>query len=119
MYKACSKCGKIHRYDKECQVKKVYQGGKERDLRSSYKWTKKSQEIRQRSNYLCEVCKEQNIFTYENVEVHHIEKVKDNNELLLDDNNLICLCVEHHKQADAGEISKEYLKELVRRREGE
>ena len=119
MYKACSRCGKIHRYNKTCYVNKVYQGGNERELRSTYKWTLKSLEIRDKAHYLCEVCKDQNILNYDDLEVHHIEKVKDNSDLLLENDNLICLCQFHHKQADAGELDKEYLKSLVRIREGE
>jgi hypothetical protein len=50
--------------------------------------------------------------------VHHIEKLRENVDGLLDDDNLICLCGKHHKQADKGLIDKEYLKELVKLRKG-
>ena len=95
----------------------VYSGGQERELRAKYKWAQKSQDIRERSNYLCAVCRDQGVYTYEGLEVHHIDKLKDYPEKLLDDYNLICLCVIHHKQADSGELDKDYLKELVRQRE--
>lgn len=84
--------------------------------RSTYAWTTKARQIKDDANGLCEVCRAQGAYTYNNLEVHHIVKLKDNPEGLLDDNNLICLCVEHHKQADAGEISAEYLRELAERR---
>lgn len=115
--KACSRCGKIHDYNYICTRGRTYSGGEERQLRRTNRWTQKSLEVREKANYLCEVCRDQNIFTYENLEVHHIEKLKDHQELLLDNYNLICLCTEHHKQADKGLIDKDYLKKLAEIRE--
>lgn len=117
MFKACSRCGKIHDSRFKCNVGKVYTGGEERKLRSSYDWTKKSKEIRESAQYLCEVCRDRGVYTYENLEVHHIDKVKDNKDRLLDDDNLIVLCVEHHKQADAGKLDKDYLRKLAEHRQ--
>lgn len=118
MYKCCSRCGKIHTKNYTCHDgKRIYVGGSERQLRSTWRWTEKSRDIRERAHYLCEVCKAEGRLTYDDIEVHHIVKVKDNEELLLDDNNLICLCTAHHRQADNNEIDKEYLRELVRQRE--
>lgn len=66
---------------------------------------------------MCEVCRDQNKIEYNNIEVHHITKVRDDETLLLDNYNLICLCQEHHEQADKGLIDKEYLQRLARQRE--
>ncbi len=117
MFKACSKCGKIHPANYKCTVGRVYSGGQERELRKTHSWKKKSKEIRSDASGLCEVCKDKGIYTYKGLEVHHIEKVKDAPELLLESNNLICLCSKHHKMADSGELSKEYLRSLVDARE--
>lgn len=117
MFKACSRCGKIHDSRYKCNVGKVYEGGLERNKRSTYAWTEKSKEIRERANHLCEVCRDSGVITYEGIEVHHIVKVRDDASLLLDNNNLICLCQEHHKQADKGLIDVEYLRKLVSKRE--
>ena len=118
MQKACSKCGRIHPANYKCHANaRVKITTDESQLRSKYKWTQKSLEIREKANYLCEVCRDQGIITYEQLEVHHIETLRDRSDLLLDDSNLICLCVEHHKQADAGEIDKDYLRELAHYRE--
>ena len=117
MYKTCSRCGKMHPYNYICNVGKSYQGGAERKERSRYAWTKKSQEIRERANYLCEVCRDRGAYTYKDIEVHHITKVREDKTKLLDNLNLICLCTEHHKQADRGELDKDYLSELARKRE--
>lgn len=86
-------------------------------MRRTNTWKQKSLIIRERANYLCEVCKDIGVYTYDNLEVHHIEKLKDRPDLLAEDDNLICLCVTHHKQADEGILTKKYLKKLVSKRE--
>ena len=117
MYKSCSKCGRIHPMSFKCQSKRTYNGGDERKLRSTNKWTEKSKEIREKANYLCEVCRDQGRYTYYGLEVHHITKLAQDKSGLLDNDNLICLCIEHHKQADSGELASDYLRELAQRRE--
>lgn len=118
-YKACSKCGKIHPYGYNCTVgANRYKIDKDK-LRSKYAWTKKSKQIREEAGNLCEVCKDKGIATYDNLEVHHIIKLRENVNGLLDDDNLICLCLKHHKQADNGELDPEYLRELVKKRRKE
>ncbi len=117
MMKSCSRCGKIHPANYKCNVNRTYSGGAERELRAKNVWHKKSEQIRERADYLCEVCRDQGEITYQNLEVHHIEKLKDREDLLLEDLNLICLCQFHHKQADRGEIDKDYLKRLASERE--
>lgn len=118
MLKVCSRCGKIHAKNFIChEGQRTYHGGSERQLRSSWKWTEKSKEIRESAHHLCEICKAEGRYNYKDIEVHHIVKVKDNNDLLLDNYNLICLCAAHHKQADNNQIDKDYLRELARQRE--
>ena len=117
MYKACPRCGKIHPYGYKCTVGMTYAGGKERELRNTYQWHKKAEEIKERANYLCEVCKDKGEYTYKGLEVHHIVKVRERPDLLLDNENLVCLCVRHHKMADAGQISINYLQSLAEKRE--
>ena len=117
MYKTCSRCGKIHPFDYKCTKGKVYSGGEERKLRNTYAWEKKSKQIREKAQHLCEVCRREGRLTYNNLEVHHIVKVKDNTSLLLDDYNLVCLCQEHHKKADKGLIDADYLRKIADDRE--
>lgn len=114
--KACSKCGKIHPRAYKCNVGRIYNKTEDDKLRSSYKWTKKAKQIKNDALGLCEVCKAQGVYNYKDLEVHHIEKLRDNPDGLLNDDNLICLCTYHHKKADAGELSEEYLRELVKER---
>ena len=116
MFKSCSKCGKIHPYNYNCSKGRKYESTEERKLRSTSAWTKKARQIKEDALGLCEVCKAQGVYTYNNLEVHHITKLSDDHDGLLDDDNLICLCVNHHKQADDGEIEADYLRELARER---
>jgi 5-methylcytosine-specific restriction endonuclease McrA len=98
--------------------KREYKGGDERIQRSTRKWTEKSKEIREKANHLCEICRDRGAYIYEGLEVHHIIKVRDDGQGLLDDTNLLCVCTTHHKQCDRGEIDIDYQKMLARRREG-
>jgi len=118
MYKSCSRCGKIHDANFVCNANKPkinwnrYKTDVDK-LHQTNSWQEKSLQIRNDAQWLCEYCRKKGIFTHKNLEVHHIEKLRDNQELFLDDKNLICLCVIHHKQADRGQISKEELKEIA------
>lgn len=123
MLKACSLCGKIHDAGFDCREKKkekkkdVSYSENIRKLRSSNKWTDKSLYIRQCANYLCEVCREQGYLNYKGLEVHHIEPIREAPQKAYDNDNLICLCTTHHKQAEAGLISRKYLKKIASKRE--
>lgn len=120
IYKSCSKCGKIHDINYKCKINYKFEARTEdetRKLRNNYKWHTKAKQIKQDSNFLCAVCFEEGIYNYKDLEVHHIDKLRDNKERLLDNNNLICLCKLHHIQADNGTISKEHLFELAKKRE--
>lgn len=118
MWKSCSRCGRVHAVGYKCAA---YTTPKSRTLdqklRSTSRWQKKSEEIRAASNYLCELCKLEGKFEYNNIEVHHIIKLKDDSSKLLDNYNLIALCKKHHELADAGKIEASYLEELARCRE--
>ena len=114
--KSCSRCGKIHPRAYKCNIGRVYQKTDESKLRSRYAWTKKARQIKDDASGLCEVCKAQGVYTYNGLEVHHITKLSEDRDGLLEDDNLITLCVYHHKQADAGEIDAEYLRQLVKER---
>ena len=121
MLKACSRCGKIHPYNYVCNFGKArkFANTDEAKLRSKRAWQVKRESIRERAFNLCEVCKAQGIYNYTSIEIHHIRKLKENPNGLLDDNNLVALCTLHHKQADRGEISVEFLTELAKQRDKE
>lgn len=119
MYKSCSKCGRIHDINYKCKVGNEYKVKYDYDearLRNTYEWHTKAEQIKKDSKYLCSVCFAEGIYNYNELETHHIEKLKERPDLLLEDINLICLCRKHHKLADKGMIKKEYLKELAAKR---
>ena len=110
-------CGKIHDRDKKCR--KYERKTDEQRLRSTWAWTQKSLEVRKKAFGLCEVCRDQGDYTYKNISVHHIIKLKENPDVLLDNDLLIALCERHHEDADAGRLSTDYLKALASIRENE
>ena len=117
MFKSCSKCGKIHRYNEPCTIKRVYKKTNESELRNTYAWHSKAVEIKEKSKYLCALCLEEGRATYDDLEVHHIDKVADKPERLLDDYNLICLCSRHHEEVEDNDSIKDRLFVLARNRE--
>lgn len=84
---------------------------------NTHAWHTKAEQIKKDSKYLCPLCKEEGVYTYEGLETHHIVKIQDDPDRLLDNYNLIPLCTRHHKMADAGEIDSDHLFELARQRE--
>lgn len=118
MWKSCGKCGKIHDANYKCKAGRITRPkADDQRFRSTNKWTEKSKDIRERSNWLCAVCRDEGELTTEGLEVHHIEKLTDAPELGLDDENLVCLCKRHHELADDGKIDPDYLRDLARQRD--
>ena len=115
--KACSVCGKIHDANMKCKRPIDRADAQAHSLRQTNKWHTKSLEIRERSHWLCAVCLDEGIINHESLEVHHIEKLRDNPDGLLDDENLICLCTRHHKLADDGQLYVDYLRMLAQMRD--
>ena len=74
---------------------------------------KKRKQIKKRDKYLCQLCLKDNIYTYDNLQVHHIIPLAEDYNKKLDSDNLITLCRMHHEQAEKGIISKEELYELL------
>lgn len=119
MQKSCRWCGKIVPYDHDCTKRPRHEGKRTEEEQGRYtnEWRHKSIEIKERSQYLCAVCKDNNRYVYDNLEVHHITPLRDRPDLLTEDSNLICLCGRHHEQAERGEIDVEYLHGLVQNRD--
>ena len=117
MLRSCCKCGKIHEDSITCKSGRLPATNEQR-LRNLNSWHIKRQQIKERSLYLCSVCKDKQEISFDdNLEVHHIIKLRDYPDGLLEDDNLICLCVKHHKQADQGLLTPAYLKELAIKRD--
>lgn len=120
MKKACSRCGRIHDFNYICSVgrERRFTSTPESKLRSKSSWQRKRADIKERAFNLCEVCKDNGVYNYDSIEVHHIRKLREDPDGLLDDNNLVALCTYHHKQADRGELTTEYLLSLIGKRDG-
>lgn len=120
--KSCLYCGRVHYTNEVCSkkpVKRVNSNNKG-DLRNTYRWQTKREEIKDRDNNICQVCIRKDYFNptgqykFDNLQVHHIEPYKDNEDLFYDDDNLITLCIYHHERAEDGTISKQYLKRIAK-----
>lgn len=121
MLRSCSKCGRLHKIGYVCKEGNKIDYKKydyeEAKLRNTHSWHKKALDIKAGSNYLCAVCLDKKIYNYNDLEVHHITKIKEDKSKLLDNYNLICLCSTCHKLADSGMIDKDYLLKLAKERE--
>lgn len=122
MLRSCSRCGRIHDSSFICRPRekpnrREQETTEERRLRNMTAWKKKSKYIRECSFHLCAICKALGDYRAKDVEVHHIIPLHEWGEGLLEDSNLICLCVDHHKKADKGIITREKLQELARKRD--
>ena len=74
-------------------------------FRDSIKWQKKRKKIKERDNYLCQICireiyEAKREYNHENLQVHHAIPINTNEDLKLDESNLITLCSMHHSMCD-------------------
>lgn len=121
--KTCTYCHKIHDSKMKCGAKRGYYREKhsryEKDkdyikFIKSKKWNNKSQEIKLLDNHCCLVCKSLGLISPVYLEVHHIVKFRNDASLKLDNNNLITLCIAHHKMADSNKIKASELHKLIK-----
>lgn len=122
MKRSCKYCGFIHEVGFNCPSKpKRKQKDREEDVfRNTYIWQKKREEIKERDLYLCVACRDENIngkikYNFDDLEVHHIVPLKEDYSLRLENDNLITLCNNHHRDAESGAIKADYLKSLISR----
>lgn len=115
MLKSCQYCNRIHDRKFDCG-KKPKRERKVKDIdkfRWTRKWREKRNRIVERDLYLCQVCKEEGKYTYDNLEVHHIIPLAEDYDKRLDEDNLITLCGYHHERAEKGIITREHLRRLI------
>ena len=119
MLRSCQWCGKVHDSRIDCghRPKKIFQRSADEMGRYTSAWIRKSHDIKERSKWLCAICLDEGVLTYDGLETHHIIKIVDRPDLLLEDSNLICLCSRHHREADRGEIEPERLRRLAEMRD--
>ena len=120
MLKSCKYCGKIHDSKFDCGKKPIRK--KIRTMQNSFRgtqlWRRKSEEIRERDHYLCQICIRElygtrRKYNSENIEAHHIIPLADDYDRRLDNDNLISLCGGHHEMAERGEIPCDVLLEIA------
>ncbi|UED79613.1 HNH endonuclease [Lysinibacillus sp. CD3-6] len=120
MKRSCSYCGGIHERSHVCSSKPK----KQKEVtyidrfRRARAWRNKSLYIRERDNNLCQICLRLRYnttqqYTFDGIEVHHIEPVVSAWDRRLDDSNLITLCREHHEQAEDGTIPQYELEAIA------
>lgn len=113
MKRYCTICHKIH--DGRCKPPQRVNTARPEfvKFRSSAVWQNKRQAIRRRDLQCCRVCAELGIINNKELSVHHIIPLDTAWERRLEDENLITLCVQHHRQADAGRIPAAQLRRLA------
>ena len=122
--KSCKYCGKIHDENYKCSKKPVKK--KTTDdivrFRNSPKWQKKRKHIKERDNYLCQICIRElygtkRKYNHEDLQVHHALPLNSNEDLKLAENNLITLCSMHHSMCDKGQIPYKEVKKIINEQE--
>jgi 5-methylcytosine-specific restriction protein A len=126
MLVSCKFCGLMHRRGHTCPKRINTIRTKENNyitrFRSNSTWQRKREEIKKRDQFLCQVCLldkyfTERIYNTKNLEVHHIDSISKKWEKRLQNDNLVTLCSFHHRMADMGEIPKDFLISIVRKRE--
>ena len=114
--KSCVYCHRIvpynHICDKRPKPRKKYDD--KMKFRGTGEWVKKREDIRIRDNNVCVLCLMEDVLTYENLSVHHIEPLEERYDLRLDDSNLITLCSHHHELAEGGKINRKLLHDAIK-----
>lgn len=108
----CKYCLKIHDRYVECDSKIKHKKNKQKDkynddrykvyndCYNTTRWKKVREEVLKKSNYMCEICKQLGILNYEDIQVHHIEKIIDNPYKMYDEDNLLVVCRKHHREVE-------------------
>ena len=120
MLTSCRWCGRVHdsRYDcgrkpKQKRAIKYAEAGRYTDA-----WKKKAKERKEAAAWLCQVCLAGGDYTTGDLEAHHIVPLLEGGPLL-DDDNIIVVCARHHREAEKGMISRDFLREILRKRNEE
>lgn len=129
MLKSCPYCGRIHDSKFICQQKEKAVNKKKKmtvkdKFRGKSAWKRKREEIKERDNFVCQVCVRNlynplRIYETDNLQVHHVIPLEKDYNKRLDNDNLITLCERHHEMAEAGEIPIEVIKGIVLEQENE
>ena len=125
MLVSCSYCGRINQKNIDCgkRPQRIRYNTDAAKFRNTTAWQKKSKEIRERDNFLCQCCIREfpntfRKFEYDNCSVHHNVPLAEDMSRGLDNANLITLCSAHHEMAENGEISREDIQRIIDEQEG-
>ena len=108
------KCGRKHIVGERCPIHNKFtkdnlteEQVKYQKFYKSAKWIRKRDHIR-KTDKVCQRCLQKHgIYTAENLEVHHINKLQSNWDKRFDADNLVTLCRTCHRQVDIGCMSGE------------
>lgn len=112
MLRTCQYCGRIHDSRHDCGKRPKRTERKDREesrLRTCRRWDKTRHDIYERDHHMCRVCWDRGRITVDRLEAHHIVPLHEAPELAYEDDNLITLCVRHHKEAERGQIERKTL----------
>lgn len=120
MKKSCAYCGRIHdsKYDCGRKPKRIRKRNEKDSFRSTALWQRKTEEIKERDEFLCQICirdlyKTINRLNGNRLSVHHAIPLQVDFDKRLDNDNLITLCDTHHEMAENGRIPYEVIKEII------
>ena len=111
MLKSCSRCGKIHDFNKQCYVNRQVRGTSTADkFRKTYRWHQKSLDIRERDKNLCRAClanifDTQTIYNFDKLEVHHIIPLEEDSTKGIIPRNILTKLIDENCDLEA--IKKE------------
>ncbi len=109
----CKHCLKVHEREYDCHAKTNHKRKYKIEYNKQYdkcynsrKWKRVRTEVLKDNDYCCEVCKQLGIVNYTDIQVHHITKIIDNDELMFDKSNLLVVCREHHRQIEGMNLNE-------------
>ncbi len=122
---SCQYCGRIHDEGYICNKKPRKNRNKTDEVsrfRNTSAWQEKRRQIKERDNYLCQVCIRDlyntwRRYNHQDLQVHHAVPIDASEELRLENNNLITLCTMHHAMCDRGEIPYDEIKKIITEQE--
>ena len=124
MLVSCSYCGRIHPKNYDCgkRPQRIRYNTDAVKFRNTTSWQKKSREIRERDNFLCQCCIREmpgtfRRYEYDNCSVHHNVPLSEDLSRGLDNANLITLCSVHHEMAERGEITRGAIQAIINEQE--
>lgn len=124
MLVSCSYCGRIHDKNFDCgkRPQRIRYNTDAVKFRNTSRWQKKSREIRERDNFLCQCCIREfpgtfRKFEYDGCSVHHNVPLSEDISKGLDNTNLITLCSTHHEMAERGEITRDTIQAVINEQE--